>query len=337
MRSISVEDHVKGVLEGNRTVLARTITLVESHAAAHQDKAQAVLTALLPHSGRSKRIGISGVPGVGKSTFIEALGGQLCSSGHRVAILTVDPSSSRTGGSILGDKTRMEKLTCNPMAFIRPSPSGDAAGGVARRTRETLLVCEAAGFDVVLVETVGVGQSEVTVRSMVDFFLLLLLPGGGDELQGIKKGIVELADAVLINKAEGANRILAEQSRAEYAAALHYIAAATPQWRTEVGLCSALTGEGIASAWGTVERFFRDLEPAGVIRRRREQQTVEWLDALVREELQRRVLGNAGMKRRLAVLRDCVLRGETTVAAAARALIDPLILPSDPDGPLNRN
>jgi LAO/AO transport system kinase len=337
MRSISVEDHVKGVLEGNRSLLARTITLMESHAAAHQDKAQAVLTALLPHTGRSKRVGISGVPGVGKSTFIEALGCELCGRGHQVAILTVDPSSSRTGGSILGDKTRMERLSREPKAFIRPSPSGDAAGGVARRTRETLLVCEAAGFDVVFIETVGVGQSEITVRSMVDFFLLLLLPGGGDELQGIKKGIVELADAVLINKSDGANRPLAEQSRAEYAAALHYIAAATPQWRTPVDLCSALSGEGIPEAWETVERFFRELEPCGGIRRRRDHQILEWLDALVREELLRRVLGDAGVKRRMGSLRSAVVRGEITVAAAARSLVDPLILPSDPDGPSNRN
>ncbi len=319
-RAWSVEEHVHGVLCGDRAGLARTITLVESHAAAHQEKAQAVLRALLPHTGRSRRLGISGVPGAGKSTFIEALGCRLCAQEHRVAVLTIDPTSTRTGGSILGDKTRMERLSREPRAFIRPSPSGHALGGVARRTRETMLVCEAAGFDVVMVETVGVGQSEVTVRSMVDFFLLLLLPGGGDELQGIKKGVVELADAVLINKADGANRMLAEQSRAEYAAALHYLAAATPPWRTEVGICSALTGEGVGEAWATVERFFAQLEPAGVIQRQRDEQALAWLEALVHEELHRRFFSDPTVKRRLARVREGVVRGESTVVAAAHAL-----------------
>ena len=321
-RIMDVNEYVQGVLAGDRTVLARTITLVESRAAAHQERAQAVLRELLPQAGRARRLGISGVPGVGKSTFVETLGCHLCEHGHRVAVLTIDPTSSKTGGSILGDKTRMERLSRDPRAFIRPSPSGDALGGVARRTRETLLICEAAGFDVVLVETVGVGQSEVTVRSMVDFFLLLLLPGGGDELQGIKKGIVELADAVVINKADGTNRLLAEQARSEYGAALHYLSPATPPWRTEVGLCSALTGEGVPAVWETVNRFFALLEPAGVIRRRREEQTVEWFEALIREELERRFFSDAPVKRRLATIREAVVRGETTVAAAVHTLFD---------------
>ena len=287
-RHLRVEDYVQGVLERDRAMLARTITLIESQAPAHRTKAQAVLQALLPRTGKARRVGISGVPGAGKSTFIEALGSHLCEQQHQVAVLTVDPTSSLTGGSILGDKTRMDRLSRHPQAFIRPTPSGAALGGVAWRTRETMLVCEAAGFDVILVETVGVGQSEVTVRSMVDYFLLLLLPGGGDELQGIKKGIVELADGVLINKADGANRMLAEQARAEYSSALHYLTPATPGWRTEVGLCSALTGDGIASAWDTVLRFYRELEPKEVIRRRRDQQNMAGLETLMREELPRR-------------------------------------------------
>jgi LAO/AO transport system kinase len=321
-RALALEDYVEGVRSGDRTMLARAITLIESRAASHQDLAQSVLQRLLPHSGRARRMGVSGVPGAGKSTFIEALGCQLCRQGHHLAVLTIDPSSVRTGGSILGDKTRMEQLNREPNAFIRPSPAGSTLGGVARRTRETMLVCEAAGYDVILVETVGVGQSEVTVRSMVDFFLLLLVPGAGDELQGIKKGIMELADAVLVNKAEGENRLRAEQSRAEYAAALHYLAPATSGWRTEVGLCSALTGEGVTAVWEMIERFYRELEPQGVIARQRQAQTLSWLEELIRAELHRRFFGDARVKRRLAGVQAAVASGELTPVHAAQSLFE---------------
>ena len=243
-RPLSEDEYVNGVLAGDRAVLARAITLIESNAPAHLAQSQAVLRRLLPHSGRAIRLGITGVPGAGKSTLIEALGMKLIADGHRLGVLAIDPTSSLTGGSILGDKTRMEELSRRPEAFIRPSPAGGVLGGVARKTRETMLVCEAAGFDVIIVETVGAGQNEITVRSMVDFFLLVLIPGAGDELQGIKKGVVELADAIAINKADGDNRIRAEAARAEYNRALHYLTPAG-DWRPRAYTCSAVSGEGI--------------------------------------------------------------------------------------------
>ena len=321
-RRLTLEDYVAGVRAGDRAILGRAITLVESTSAVHEAQAQELLGRLLPFTGRARRVGITGVPGVGKSTFIEALGCHLCAQGRRVAVLAIDPSSSLSRGSILGDKTRMERLSGEPRAFIRPSPSGGSLGGVARRTRETLLLCEAAGFDVVLVETVGVGQSEVTLRSMVDFFLLLLLPGAGDDLQGIKRGIMEMADAVLINKADGDNRHRAEAARSEQAMALHYLAAATPSWTTPVTLCSALTGEGIAEAWETVERFYRELEPAGVLNARRGAQQLAWLEELVREELVGRWQRHAAVRLMRPAVERSLVAGELTAVRAARALIE---------------
>ncbi|HZR16556.1 MAG TPA: methylmalonyl Co-A mutase-associated GTPase MeaB [Verrucomicrobiae bacterium] len=321
-RALSPTDYVAGVLAGDRGILARAITLVESTSALHEAQAQEVLQRLLPHTGRSQRIGITGVPGVGKSTFIERFGCFLTAQGRKVAVLTIDPTSKRSGGSILGDKTRMEKLSREANAFIRPSPAGDSLGGVARRTRETLLLCEAAGFDTVLVETVGVGQSETTLRSMVDFFLLLLLPGAGDELQGIKKGIIEMADAVLVNKADGDNRLRAEQALAEQRNALHCLQAATPGWTTEVGLCSGLTGEGIPETWQLILRFYSQLEPAGVISKRRQQQSLEWLSSLVQDELLRRFYRAPKVKERLVALQQQVLLGQTTPVRAARELLE---------------
>jgi len=317
-----VDDYVAGILAGDRGVLARGITLVESTSRQHEVLAQELLSRVMPHTGKAKRLGVTGAPGVGKSTFIESFGCFLADQGRRVAVLTIDPTSSRSGGSILGDKTRMERLSQLPNAFIRPSPSGDSLGGVARRTRETLLLCEAAGFDTIIVESVGVGQTDIALRSMVDFFLLLLLPGGGDELQGIKKGIVEIADLVAINKADGDNRLRAEQTRAEHEPALHYIQPATAGWKSEVVLCSALTGEGVRQIWDRVLQFYAALEPKGVIGARRRQQTLDWLNDLIRDELRRRFYSDPKVTARLPALQDALLRGETTPVLAARTLLE---------------
>jgi LAO/AO transport system kinase len=295
--------------------------LIESHAARHETQAQEILRKLFPRTGQAKRIGITGVPGVGKSTFIEAFGCHLIEQGHKVAVLTIDPSSSLSGGSILGDKTRMERLCQDPRAFIRPSPTRGQSGGVARRTRETMLLCEAAGFDVVIVESVGVGQGEITLRSMVDFYLLLLLPGAGDELQGIKKGVAELADMILINKADGDNRLRAEQARMEQENALHYTQPSTSAWKTEVGLCSAQTGDGIARVWQRIESFYQQLEPKGIIAARRRQQLLDWLGESVQEELRKRFYQNPAVQAEMPAVRDAVLRGELTVAAATQTLL----------------
>jgi LAO/AO transport system kinase len=295
---------------------------VESNSRLHEAQAQEVLQQLLPHAGKAKRIGITGVPGVGKSTFIEAFGCFLVEQGRKVAVLTIDPSSARSGGSILGDKTRMERLSREPNAFIRPSPAGDNLGGVARRTRETMLLCEAAGFEVVLVESVGVGQSEIALRSMVDFYLVLLLPGAGDELQGIKRGILEMADLVLINKADGENRLRAEQARTEQDAALHYLQPATPGWKTEVSLCSALNGEGIPQSWERVERFYRELEPNGFIGERRQRQLLDWLSDMVYDELRRRFERDRRVIERMPTVQQALLNGELTAVRAAQMLLE---------------
>jgi LAO/AO transport system kinase len=322
LQGLRVDEYVSGILEGDRAVLSRAITLIESSSRLHESQAQEVLQRLMPRTGKSRRIGITGVPGVGKSTFIDAFGPHIVERGHQVAVLAIDPSSSRSGGSILGDKTRMERLSREPRAFIRPSPTGGNLGGVARRTRETMLLCEAAGFDTVLVESVGVGQSEIALRSMVDFVLLLVLPGSGDELQGIKKGIIEMADAVLINKADGDNRARAEQTRAEQDAALHYAQPATPGWKTDVSLCSARTGEGVPEAWQRVEKFYAELEPKGIIAKRREQQTGQWLSDLINEELQRRFYQNPRVQSRLPGLEESVRTGKMTAVQAARVLLN---------------
>src|SRR5690606_4551418 len=271
-RLLSVDAYVDGILRGDRVVLGRAITLVESALPAHQELAEAILERCLPHAGRSVRVGITGVPGVGKSTFIEALGTRLTAAGRRLAVLAIDPSSTRTGGSILGDKTRMGRLANDPAAFVRPSPSGGSLGGVARRTRETIFLCEAAGFDTVFVETVGVGQSEVSVQAMVDFFLLLVLAGAGDELQGIKRGIVEMADGIAITKADGDNVKAAQLARSQYRHALHLYPPRPSGWKPHVHLCSALTGAGIENVWRDMEAFFAFTRANGSFEQHRQAQ-----------------------------------------------------------------
>ena len=313
---------VAGVRAGDRTMLARAITLVESHLPSHEAAAQAVLQELLPFTGGARRIGITGSPGVGKSTFIETFGCLLVNQGHQVAVLTIDPTSSRSHGSILGDKTRMEKLCVSPQAFIRPSPSGEQLGGVARRTRETMLLCEAAGFDVVIVESVGVGQTEIALRSMTDFFLLLLLPGAGDELQGIKKGIVEMADLVAINKADGDNRLRAELTRQDQAAALHYLQPATPGWLTEAVLCAGRDGQGVPEIWERIGAFYTTLTPRGVIAQRRQQQSLAWLSDLIEDELKRRFYRDPRVAGRLDATRRALMEGRITAVTAAHSLLD---------------
>jgi LAO/AO transport system kinase len=320
-RRLGVDEYVKGVLAGDRNVLGQAITLVESNAHTHMDMAQEVLRRVIPHSGRSIRIGITGVPGAGKSTFIEALGLYLCEKGHRVAVLAVDPSSKVTRGSILGDKTRMELLSRDLRAFIRPSPSSGTLGGVTRKSRETILVCEAAGFDVILVETVGVGQSETTVRSMVDFFLLVMIAGAGDELQGIKKGIMELADALLVNKADGDNKPRANAAKLEYNRALHYLAPATDGWQTRAYSCSSLTGEGIPELWSVVEDFRKRTMDSGVLEKRRRAQTLDWVYSMVEEHLRASFFQHAGVERIRAEIEHEVMWGRMPPTVAVQRLI----------------
>ncbi|MDP0496321.1 MAG: methylmalonyl Co-A mutase-associated GTPase MeaB [Verrucomicrobiota bacterium JB024] len=320
-RVLTAEDYIEGIRQKNRTILARAITLIESNAPAHQEIAQEVLNALIPEAGNAARIGITGVPGVGKSTFIEAFGMMLCEQGKKVAVLAVDPSSTISGGSVLGDKTRMELLSRNPDAFIRPSPSGGTLGGVARKSRETMVLCEAAGFDVILVETVGVGQSEVTVRSMVDFFLLLMLSGQGDELQGIKKGVVELSDAIFVNKADGSNIDRAKAKRSELHSVLRFLQPHTEGWKPTAGICSAETGFGIDEVWATIERFYACTRESGFFDKRRQRQQIEWMHALIEEGLKSRFFRDPVIKERLPQMEAEIRAGQTSVAASVEDLL----------------
>lgn len=307
---------------GNRRALARAITLVESTHPGHRQQALALLEQIMPATGRSVRVGISGVPGVGKSTFIEALGSHLIERGHRLAVLAVDPSSALSGGSILGDKTRMTELSRCSEAFVRPSPAGRTLGGVARRTRESILLCEAAGFDVVLVETVGVGQSEVAVADMTDLFMLLLLPGGGDELQGIKRGIVELADVIVVNKADGDMRPVAERARAEYASALRLLRPRLPGWQVPVRVCSALEGSGIDEVWAAVAEY-RDAIAAGQgLARRRGEQARKWMWSEISESLVERLYREPSLRDAIEALEAAVIAGELPATTAAARILD---------------
>ena len=327
--SLTVEQLADGVRGGDRAVLARTITLIESEHREDAAKAQAILARLMPFTGSSIRVGISGVPGVGKSTFIDALGTRLIREhGHRVAVLAVDPSSVVSGGSILGDKSRMPNLANEPQAFIRPSPNALTPGGVGRRTRETLLVCEAAGYDVVLVETVGVGQSEVLVAEMVDFFMVLLLAGAGDELQGIKKGIVELADLLAINKADGENQERAARAQSEYEAALRYLPARSTDWRPPVLAVSGLTGEGLERLWEQVLEHRRILSESGELEGRRREQGRQWMWSLIRERLDQGFRNHPEVARHLLTLEGQVLAGRVSARQAADELLE-IFLGSD--------
>lgn len=320
-KKMSVEEYVEGVKKGDRMILAKAITLIESNAPKDFDKAQRVLQALLPRTGHSLRIGITGVPGAGKSTFIEAFGQLLCQQGYKVAVLAVDPTSSITGGSILGDKTRMQKLSREPNCFIRPSPSGGTLGGVARKSRETMMLCEAAGCDVILVETVGVGQSETTVRSMVDFFMLVVLTGAGDDLQGIKKGIMELADAIVVNKADGDNLERAKVTQGEYERMVEFIRPATEGWKTHAYRCSALQKTGLLELWAVMREFEKVTKKSGAFENRRQRQIIAWVKTMIDEHLHNLFYEDPVIKGRLPEVRAAVLAGVVSPSQAVAELI----------------
>ena len=318
-----VDQYVDRILAGDRVVLSRAITLVESTLPADQELAQSVVNRLLPHTGNAVRLGITGSPGVGKSTFIEAFGNYLIQQqSKKVAVLAIDPTSQRTGGSILGDKTRMASLATNPAAYIRPSPAGKSLGGVARHTREAILLCEAAGFNVIIIETVGVGQSETAVHSMVDFFLLLLLAGAGDELQGIKKGIMEMADGLVITKADGDNMLKAKQARAEYRQALHLFPSAPSGWNPPVALCSALENTGIDGIWQMIQEYLALTQKSSYFSRKRQEQNLHWLHQTIRYALEERFFTNPAIREKLPNLEKQVASGEITPFKAANDLLN---------------
>ncbi len=321
MSSLDAKELASAVLGGDRRALAQAITLIESTRPEDRRVAYRVLEELVPRAGQSVRIGISGVPGVGKSTFIESLGNFLIDGGHKVAVLAVDPSSAVSGGSILADKTRMEHLSKRPEAFIRPSPAGTTLGGVTRHTRETMLVAEAAGFDVLLVETVGVGQSETDVSDMTDMFILMLLPGGGDELQGIKRGIVELADLILVNKADGDMLGLAERSVTDYRNALHLLHPRSEHWQVPVEAYSAIEGSGTPRVWDIVQHFRAALSEAGEIEEKRAVQAKAWMWREVRDALVDEIKDDRDVKTRVKLLEEAVTNGELSPTVAARKLI----------------
>ncbi|GAB4225491.1 MAG: methylmalonyl Co-A mutase-associated GTPase MeaB [Methyloligellaceae bacterium] len=313
---LRLEDYVEGVRSGNRAMLARAITLVESSNPKHQQLAQEVLKALLPETGQASRVGITGVPGVGKSTLIDQLGTNLTGAGHKVAVLAVDPTSSRSGGSILGDKTRMARLASDPNAYIRPSPTSGTLGGVARKTRETMTLVEAAGFDVILVETVGVGQSETAVSEMVDFFLVLMLPGAGDELQGIKKGIIEIADMIAVNKADGDNLERAIKAASEYRSALHILTPASASWSPPVITVSAIENSGLDVLWEKICEHREKLTATGELQAKRQEQAVKWMHDMLEERLKAQLRSDKRVAARLKALEEEVRAGRTTPALA---------------------
>lgn len=317
----SIEELVQGVLNGDRVTLAQAITLVESNSIRHFERAQQLIEAVLPHQKQSIRIGITGVPGAGKSTFIDTFGSFLTGLGLKVAVLAVDPSSNVSKGSILGDKTRMERLSRDVHAFIRPSPSGGTLGGVSRKTRETILLCEAAGYDVILVETVGVGQSEYVVRSMVDFFLLILLTGAGDELQAMKKGIMELPDLVVIHKADGDNVEKAEKVKEEMNMMLHVLRSYTEGWETKAVTASSIKETGIDSIWNVIQTFIQITNNNGVFQKRRKTQQLEWLHAMIKEHIERHFYNDPEVKELVPKLETEIIQGKRAVSSSALQLV----------------
>ena len=318
---IIAKDYTKEIFKGNRTILSQAITLVESTLPEHQELSREIIEACLPYSGKSIRIGISGVPGVGKSTFIEAFGKQLTKQGYKLAVLAIDPSSEKSKGSILGDKTRMEDLANDPNAYIRPSPSSGTLGGVARKTREAIILCEAAGFNVIFVETVGVGQSETVVNHMVDMFLLLMLAGAGDELQGIKRGIMEMADIIAINKADGTNIKKAEIAAIEYRNALHLFPASESGWIPQVVTCSALTNHGIFDLSELTKKYFEQIKDSNYFKIRRNFQAKYWMYEVIYEKLKENFFNTPDIKSRLSDMEQKVLSGEISSVAAANLIV----------------
>jgi len=319
-RALDVATLAEGIRSGNRATLARAITLVESRKAEHRGIARDLIQELLPLTGKAQRVGITGVPGVGKSTTIDTLGSNLTAAGHKVAVLAVDPSSTRTGGSILGDKTRMAQLAVDRNAFIRPSPSAGTLGGVAAKTRETMLLCEAAGFDIILVETVGIGQSETTVADMVDFFLVLMLPGAGDELQGIKKGVLEIADMIAVNKADGEGALRARSAASDYRAALHILAPKSPTWTPPVITISGLANEGLDALWEQVELHRTRMTASGEWQARRADQQVAWMWDLLQQRMMEALENDRRTADRLKSLEASVRQGETSVSIAVEEI-----------------
>ncbi len=317
--ALSVPEIVEGIRQGDRTILSQAITLLESTRQDHKLLAQQIIEACLPMSGRSERIGITGVPGVGKSTFIEALGEYACAHGKKVAVLAIDPSSKITKGSIMGDKTRMAKLSVNENAFIRPSPTGDNLGGVARTTRETIILCEAAGFDFIIIETVGVGQSEVAVHALTDFFILLLLPGAGDELQGIKRGIVEMADLIVVNKAD-AQPVAAKQARMFYKNALKFLPPKPSNWVPEVELCAALKNEGIDIVFEKINRYYAHTLNSGYLLQHRREQAQFWLHDTIEKKMRNYFYNHPKIQKLLPEIEKKILSGEMTPFQGAEFL-----------------
>jgi len=328
-RTVDLPALVEGVLARDRRVVARAITLVESRRGDHRAQAQELLVALLPHTGGARRVGISGVPGVGKSTFIDQLGVDLTAAGSKVAVLAVDPSSSRSGGSILGDKTRMARLSVDPDAFIRPSPTSGTLGGVAQATRESMVVVEAAGYDVVLVETVGVGQSEVTVAEMVDSFLFLTMARTGDQLQGIKRGILEIADVIAVNKADGSGAADARTAARELAGAIRMLRGQGEDWEVPVLTCAGLTGEGLAEVWAKLVEHQDRAKASGAFEERRRRQQVRWTWQLVRDALEHRMRAHPAVRALAPGLEQAVLAGELTPALAAQQILETFLTPGE--------
>jgi LAO/AO transport system kinase len=319
---LSLDDYVNGILSGDIVVLSQAITLIESSRDDHRKIAQKVIEKCAPHSIKSKRIGITGVPGAGKSTFIEAFGELITSKNNKLAVLAIDPSSEKSMGSILGDKTRMEKLANDPNAFIRPSPSAGSLGGVARKTRETIVLCEAAGFNYIFIETVGVGQSETAVHSMSDFFLLLMLSGAGDDLQGIKRGIMEMSDLIAITKADGSNIEKASLARALYSNALHLFPPPESQWKPTALTTSAVTKEGLKEVLEKIEEYFNLTESNGYFEHRRREQALYWMNETINEELKNKFYSNTLIQNKIAIIKESVLNGEIGPFAAATELIN---------------